>query len=143
MSSIDIGDMEVKKLDMSKIDDVIQLDDNLSVKMGFITREIERDGFRLAKKTTAKASESMRLAESTILIQALAIRSIITPDGEDTEVSVKDKQFFLEEIPQQLYEKITEWYEANNFGVDFKSTVNCLSCDYDEEINIPMEDFFF
>lgn len=144
ISAIDLSTLEVKKLDLSKIEEVLKLDDNIALRMGFVTRKMEKEAFELAKRLMgAKKGDNLRQAEAAIYIQALSIKSVITPEGEDTNISLQDKKFLLEEIPQGLYQKVLEWYDKNNFGVDFKTSISCLSCDYKKEINIPVEDFFF
>lgn len=144
MSSIDLSTLEVKKLEMDKIEDVVKLDDNISLRMGFVTRKMEKEAFELAKKIMGSSkNNALKQAETAVIMQALAVKSIITPDGEDNNINVMEKKYLLETIPQQLYEKVQEWFNQNSFGVDFKTSISCISCDYKKEINIPVEDFFF
>jgi hypothetical protein len=49
----------------------------------------------------------------------------------------------LENVPTDAYGKVRDWFENNTFGMDFTYTIKCNGCDYNEKIDIPVENFFF
>ena len=67
----------------------------------------------------------------------------MTPDGEVEDLKLNDTVYLINNLPQMLYEKITKWYTDNDFGVKMKHEVKCRHCDWSEESDLPLDNFFF
>jgi len=121
---------------------VIKLDEKISVRLSFVTREMQRQAtdIIMARK---EWTDTQKAIELSTLLFAMAIDEVITPDGVDKDLSLEDKQYLIDNISQDTLEKISEWYEKNDFGVKFKFKVKCIHCGKEEDKDIPLENFFF
>lgn len=145
VQNIDLDNLVITNFDKN-FDKKIQINDNVMIELGHLRRKDQIKAFKVVDKLSklSKLTESQRMAEITIYTYAEAIETIITPDGEEKNVSLKDKVYLLDNIPQDDYTKVTEWFEKNNFGIDFTYTAKCVHCeDFEEKRDIPVSNFFF
>lgn len=145
-SSQSIQTVDLKKLKVSKLpkklNHVVKLDDDISIELDFPKRKDQIKAYEILNSYEGEASEKMKTAELGMIVTALTMNSIITPDGEDRNASLEDKIYLLENITSEMFEKIGEW-TTRNFGVDFKATISCTKCEYGSDVAIPPENFFF
>jgi len=122
--------------------DIVQLDQNVSIRLGYVTREMQEKAMDIvtSKKDLTDVQKAVEL--STLLF-SLAIKEVITPGGVDSELSLEDRQFLIDNVPQDSLERIGEWYEKHDFGVKFTFEVPCIHCGYKETKEIPLQSFFF
>ena len=73
-----------------------------------------------------------------LFTHATGIKSITTPDGTEEDVSIVDRKYLLENISTGSYDDIKEWYNNNDFGVDFTFKIVCGNCDNDHKFDIPL-----
>lgn len=125
--------------------DVVKLNDNISVKLSLITRGMQQEAFDIFKSIhkDEEVSDVRKAVEMADLLFALSIQSIITPDGEDKDISLEDKIYFLNNIQQSELETLSGWYDKNDFGIDFSFDVVCAHCGYSERKAVPVENFFY
>lgn len=126
--------------------DVVKLNDNISVRVELVTRNLQQTAYDLFKAKHAdisKVSDIEKTLEITTLLYALCIKSIITPEGEETGLPLEEKIFLLDNIQQSEQEKISKWYDTNDFGIDFSFPVKCAQCGYTEKKEVPVENFFY
>ena len=140
LGNVDISKM--KNIPMpEEIDYIVTLDENLSLRMKYVTRgEIKK--LYDVHEPGEKDSSTQNLAELAIINQAASIESIITPEGEETP-SWEDKLEFANDIPQLFYEKMSDWLRKYNFGIDFTYNLKCKGCKKSSREEVPLEDFFF
>lgn len=74
---------------------------------------------------------------------AQTIKAINSPDGKEENLTFEDKQFIMDRLTTGNLTKISNWFEENNFGVDFKVEKKCKQCGYSETTTIPLQNFFF
>ncbi len=145
-SSQTIQHVDLKKLKVSKLPKAIKnkvdLDNDISVRLDFPRRRDQIQAYEIINSYEGDANEKMKTAELGIVVTALTIKSIITPEGEDKSPSIEDKIYLLENITAEMFEKVTDWSQRN-FGVTFKADIECGSCKHSHEIDIPPENFFF
>uniref|UniRef100_A0A6M3INL7 Putative baseplate protein n=1 Tax=viral metagenome TaxID=1070528 RepID=A0A6M3INL7_9ZZZZ len=142
LNSIDLGKLKVKKM-KKNVNDIVKLNDNISVKMSFIIREMQETSSKYVDDTFSDLTETQRLSEITIATHASSILSIITPEGEEKDVSLDDKVSLLNNISQGEYELIRDWFTKNDFGTDFTFSKICRHCKHKETMTIPIDNFFF
>jgi hypothetical protein len=127
--------------------DVVKLNDNISVRLTLVTREIQKKAFDLFLETYKDNLDNVTDAQKTINITtslyALCIKSIITPEGEDTDLPLEEKIFLLDNIQQKEHDLLSQWFESNDFGIDFSFDVKCSHCGYTEKKAVPVENFFY
>lgn len=149
MQNIPLNDLEIRTLYDKKIDDKnfnkVQLNDNIAVRIEHIKREFQINATKVVESLAKKKNltDNQKMAEMTMISYALAIKSVITEQGEDTKVSDADKIYIINEITQSEYEKIMDWYKENDFGVIFEYDVVCPHCKSANHIDIPLDNFFF
>jgi hypothetical protein len=124
---------------------VVKLNDNISLRLDLVTRKLQQDAFDLFKANhpdMSKVSDIERTLDVATLLYAMAIKSVITPDGEE-ELSLEDKVFLLDNIQQSEQEKISKWYDDHDFGIDFSFNVKCAQCGFEEKKEVPVDSFFY
>ena len=145
-SSQSIQNVDLKKLKVSKLpkklNRVVKLDEDISIEIDFPKRRDQITAYEIMKTYEGEANERMKTAELGILVTALTIKSIITPDGEDKEPKLEDKVYLMENITSEMFEKIGQ-FTTKNFGVDFKADIQCTKCEFQHDVDIPPENFFF
>jgi len=124
-----------------EIDNIVPLDDKISLKMKYVTRGELKEVYALYDEDSIKTNAE-KLAEMAMMAHAASISSIITPDGAESP-SWEDRLFFVNESPQSFYEKIVDWTKKYNFGVDFSYKLKCKGCKNKVGQEVPLEDFFF
>jgi hypothetical protein len=140
-------ELEEKSKSHKTIDwDIVKLNDNISVRLILVTRELQHKAFEIFKSKHTdieKVSEIERTLEMTTLLYALCIKGIITPEGEETNIPLEEKVFLLDNIQQSEQEKISKWFEDNDFGIDFSFDTVCAHCGFKEHKGVPVENFFY
>lgn len=141
--SVQVVDLNKLKVDSlpKNFKNIVKIDDDISVRMDFPRRRDQKVAYEIIREA-GDITETQRTAELGVIVTALTMMSIITPEGEDGKVSMEDKIYLLENISTQMYEKIAKW-STKNFGVDFSTSINCKSCTHKKVIDIPPENFFF
>jgi hypothetical protein len=117
-----------------KINPIVELNENLSVQMDFVKIKDEQEIMALGMK------EESELVLSVI---AIGIKSILTPEGEQDNLSLEDKIYFTDNIPQPLYAKLTQWHEDFHFGIDMKKKIVCIHCKKESDFTLDADNFFF
>jgi hypothetical protein len=137
IQNIDLSKMKVKK--MGKLNYIIKLDDNISVQMKYFTRGIQYAAQQLA---SVHANEVHKVIESAIYKYALCIEKIILPDKEILPAPDEAIEF-MNIIPFDFYAKIRDWFDAVDFGLEFKFEYVCDVCKHKEIVEVPLESFLF
>lgn len=139
LNTVDLNNLEVKKLDKRKTKRV-KLNDNITIELSHLTREMQDVAY---EKTQPKENDIQSLTNFMIATYANSITKIITPDEEAKDPEYDDRIYLLENITQGEYEKITKWFDENNFGVNFTFEMKCQHCGYKDVHDIPSTNFFF
>jgi len=120
---------------------VIELENKLKLELTFPTRGMQQKVFSLFNDNK-DLTETQKNVEMITYVQALSVKSIITPDG-DVNNNFDDALFLLNNIRQMDQEKITTWFNDNDFGLEFSFKQKCPHCGIEAKREIPLEDFFF
>jgi phage FluMu protein Com len=129
----DLNNSKIIKMP-KKINPIVKLDDNLSVRMDFVKIKDEQAILDFGLKTEA---------ELLLSIIAISVKSIITPEGEQDDLPLADKIYFTDNIPQPMYEKLTQWHDQFHFGVDMKRKIKCVHCKEESDFTLDADNFFF
>ena len=116
------------------------LNGNLTLKLDFITRGEQIEAYKSLKNQ--KLSDSEKMIEMVLLNLAQSVKSIISKEGEDTDIPLSDKLEFVQDLPRKELDTIRNWYSDNEFGADLTITEECPHCGYKEERNININNFF-
>ena len=78
-----------------------------------------------------------------VLFHACAIDKIETPNGIDEDIPMKDKIYFVEQIPMNEMQKITKAVDDMGFGWNLEYEYGCVHCNYKTKETIPIQQNFF
>jgi hypothetical protein len=126
--------------------DVVKINDNISVRLNLVTRNIQQEAFNYFKQKHEdinKVSEIEKTLDVTTTLYALCIKGVITPEGEETDLPLEERIFLLDNIKQEEQEEISKWFDKNNFGIEFSFDAKCLHCGHTEKKEVPVENFFY
>lgn len=119
----------------------VELSNGIKVKLKHVTR-IEQK--QISSNRFKGLNEIQNSTEMQIYTTALGIESITTPDDvEESELTLEDRKYFIENIPTNEFEKLRDWYDDNFFGIEFKTEQKCFHCGEAEKIEIPLDGSFF
>lgn len=140
---LDFDKIPILEIDMDNVNYIVDLTDELSVKMQFLTRKLEREIYELWPAIVEEFNNpNEQEAELALYLQAQAIDEIITPDGPQKDITLYDKKYLIENIPSDLYDNISEWSQENNFGPQLEIEVECPHCKHIEKHDFTSLDFF-
>lgn len=139
INTIDLSLLEVKKVDPDA-NSIVKINDNLSIEVEHFTRLMQIKAYK--ETAVDNMSNIQRLAESTTLLFAYAIKKFITSEGEVTDAPLDDKKFIVDNMDDKSGEKFRNWFTDNDFGTDFTTEVKCIPCGHSKKIDIPLTHFF-
>jgi hypothetical protein len=144
LQSIDLDNLP-STLKSENIDYSIKINDNITVTVDYVKRIDQKMAIDFVDSSDSELQGMQKLAEISVVATALAIKSIVTPEGADDSVSLEDRVFFLDSLSQQEFETVTGWFEENSYGIDFEFELKCHHepCSFKQKIEIPLENFFF
>lgn len=134
-----LDELEVTHLD-ENVDNKIDLTDKVSIYIWYISRGEEKEAFSYVDPNL---SVKERNAEYQFNTLTQSIKSVESPDGLEENLSFSNKQFIIENVSINGLNKIRDWFQENNFGVDFRITKYCRQCNYQEFTTLPLQNFFF
>lgn len=143
LKTIDLNKLPIKE--RPEIDNIIKLNDSIKVEMDLLKRKHEFEATEALRLITEKEKLSALQinAELALLLEAAGIKNIILPEGNQPNLSIFDKKYFIEHIPKFMHKMIQDWYEDSDFGTDFKISVQCEHCGDKQEQEITYNNFFF
>jgi hypothetical protein len=141
------NDLEnVKITKMKDVNKLIDLNENISIEIDFLKRKNEFEATK-ALQTLKDSGEQytalQKAAELSLLLEASGIKRIITPEGSQENLTIFDKKYFLENVPNYMHQKVKDWYSDSDFGVDLTVKFKCNHCDYKLKTDIQFDNFFF
>ena len=142
LDSIDMGKLKVKKL--TKLDNVVKLDNNISLQMKLLTREIRLQAAKKVEELIASGeySEKDKIMDEIIMSYLMCVTAIVTPAGKIDNPEIDKVVFLFKNGPLSFYDSLGKWFDDLDFGIEFKTTINCTHCKHKETIDIPLENFF-
>lgn len=78
-----------------------------------------------------------------VMFHACAINKIETPNGLDENIPMKDKIYFIENIPMSFMEAIKDELNKMAFGWELENRIKCVHCGYENVEPIPIQQNFF
>ena len=136
--SFSLDDLKVDYLS-NDIDNKVDLTTEVSVYVWFVTRGEEKEALENRENYE---KQNRKEAESQLNILTQGIKAVETPEGKEENLSFEDKKYIVDNLTIKNLTNIREWYENNNFGVDFRIKRTCKQCGKEEEASIPLVDFF-
>lgn len=78
-----------------------------------------------------------------VAFHACAIDKIETPNGVDESIPMKDRIYFVENMPMGFMEKIKDAIDSMGFGWNLENKINCIHCGFEHTDQIPIQQNFF
>lgn len=143
MVELNLNDLKIDKL-KENIDKNIVFSNNINVEVDHIKRKNQIEVTNFVYKDRKNITEEEKDIDIAILTLASSINKITLPDGNIIdEPTIEEKEMLINSLDEKDYQLFLKWFDNNKFGFDFKYKIKCNRCNnYEEEINIPIEDFF-
>ena len=141
VQTIDFEKIEVKEMPKN-VNHIVKITDELSIEMDYETRQDELIAFDFFNELKKDLKKEQWDTELNLCVLAQTIKEIITPDGPQEDITINDKKYLIENIPQPLYQKITKWHEENAFGPDLTVEIKCPHCNFTKKEDITDLNFF-
>ena len=126
-------------IEFDKSDEVIEINKDISVKVGHITRGEQKEAYKhanLKNKSDIGKQVEMGLINTAATIKEIILKKELQP------TTFKDKIWLVDNIDTGTYKKIESWHEDNKYGTQFSHEVKCIQCGKTESMIIPFDNFF-
>lgn len=90
-----------------------------------------------------KMTEHQQAYIFQVAFHACAIDKIETPNGMDEDIPMKDRIYFIEQMPMGAMEQIKDAIDGMGFGWNLENKVECIHCKYKHVDQIPIQQNFF
>lgn len=139
LKTVNISKLEVIPADHTN--NIISVGERLKLEVSFPTRSDQLDAINRMRSKKLKSYTERQLEVQTGTF-VNSIKKVHTPEGILDNVSFDDKYYILENISSDIFEQFTNWFKEHDFGIEFKSEIECMSCSHTEKLEIPLTDFF-
>lgn len=125
----------------------LDINDRLSIVMEFPTRADQRKAYVYQDCFNEHLIiDSTKMADVATTTMAYAIRDVII-DGESSEYykddnAIQEKIDMLENLPRAVHDKLSKFFNENNFGTEFEFDYKCIHCGKVFNMTLPLNDFF-
>lgn len=140
LNNIDLDSMNVNKLSKD-IENSVMLTEDIGVSLRHLKRKDFKSISQFLDTSKGRSEVQINSGIQTGLFAA-GIEAVVTPDGVEDDLDIQSRIYLVDNTPTSGFEKIKNWYEDNDFGVDMEISVSCSNCGYSETTDVPMGDFF-
>lgn len=141
LNRVNLDTLELNEMD-ENMDKVVELSNGIKVHLRHIKRKHQKADMK-ANYFKQNMTDMQRSYMFQVLFHACAIDKIETPNGIDDNIPMKDKMFFIEQIPMNEMDKIKERVESMSFGWKLEKKVKCIHCGFEHNEQIPIQQNFF
>jgi cytochrome c-type biogenesis protein CcmH/NrfF len=137
-----LNDLELTQIDETLSEKPLDLSNGIKVYLRHMTRKHQIEDIQ-AKYFPKKRSEKHQMYMMQVLFHACAISKIETPNGMDENISLKDRMYFIEEIPMDEMRLIKDRVDEMAFGLKLEQKTKCVHCGFEHIDDIPIQNNFF
>jgi hypothetical protein len=141
LNRVNLDELPRTELDES-LNTVVELQGGIKVHLRHMKRKHQKEEIK-PNFFHKNMSERQMAYMFQVLFHACAIDKIETPSGIDENIPIKDKIYFIEQIPMQEMEKIKEKVNEMSFGWKLSKKIKCVHCKFESEEDIPIQQNFF
>lgn len=123
-------------------DKIIELNPKVKVHLRHMKRKDQKRDIK-ANFFTRNMSDSQQGYMFQVAFNACAIDKIETPSGVDENIPMKDKMFFIEQMPIGYMEVLKDGIESMAFGWKLQNKTKCIHCGTEFNEDIPIQQNFF
>lgn len=141
LNRVNLNELEVVELDAG-LDTTVELSNKIKVTLRYMKRKDQKEEIKphYFKKNMSDSQQGYMFQ---VLFHACAIDKIETPNGLDEDIPIKDRIFFIENIPIQEMDRIKDRLDEMEFGWKLENKVKCIHCNYEYTQAIPIQQNFF
>ena len=140
LNRVDLNTLEIKQLDSTE-NHIVDFGD-IKVHLRHMKRKHQKEDIK-PQLFPKGMTDTQQAYVFQIAFNACAIDKIETPKGIDENISMKDKMFFIEEIPINFMEAIKNEIENMAFGWKLQNEIKCNHCKFKFIEDIPIQQNFF
>lgn len=141
INRINLDELEITEIN-ENINNVVELNSGVKVYLRHMKRKHQKEDIK-ANYFKKNMSDNAKAYMFQVLFHACAIDKIETPNGIDNEIPIKDRIYFVEQIPMNEMEKIKDKIEEMGFGYKLENKVKCVHCNFEHVEDIPIQNNFF
>lgn len=141
LNKVNLDNLEIKKLDKEK-STIVELNSGIKIHLKHMKRQDQKMDIK-PQLFTKGMTETQQGYAFQVAFHACAIDKIETPNGIDENIPMKDRIYFIENIPMGEMEKIKDELDAMAFGWDLQNKINCRHCGFEQVEDIPIQNNFF
>ena len=145
-NSQSINRVNLDQLELIPLDDrlipIVELSNNIKVYLRHMKRKDQIEEIKTHNFPKTLTDRQMGYTFQ-VLFHACAIDKIETPKGIDENISIKDRVYFIEQIPMNEMDKIKEMVDRMAFGWKLEYLSKCVHCEYENKEIIPIQNNFF
>lgn len=138
VAHIDFANIECKE----RSDDIeykIELGPKSYIELQHITRGDMKEILKL-EKTMKSKNDREKALNIAFLAYAASIKTITFNGTTNEDLSLNDKLYFLENIAESIFDKITTWVNDNDFGLELNFDNICPHCGYNDKMKVTSSD---
>jgi len=140
LNRVNLDELELTNLD-SEENHIVELG-QIKVHLRHIKRKHQKEDMK-PKYFPKSLSDTQKAYIFQVMFHACAIDKIETPSGLDSDIDIKDRMYFIENIPLAGMEAIRKEVDNMTFGWKLEQKVKCQHCQYEEVSDIPIQQNFF
>ncbi len=140
LNRFDLNNLKLKEID--NLDDRIVDFGQIKVHLKHMKRSDQKRDIR-KNHFPPKINETEQAYIFQVLFHACAISKIETPSGIDENIPMKDRIYFIENIPISQREAIEEEAEKMSFGWELENKIKCMHCGFENIEEVPITQNFF
>jgi hypothetical protein len=141
LNRVDLNQLEIQQLENPE-NRIVDFENGVKVHLKHMKRRHQKEDIKpqFFKKGMTNSQQAYMFQ---VAFHACAIDKIETPKGLDENISMKDRVFFIEQIPMHFMEKLRDEIDDMGFGWKLQNKIKCLHCQYEFIEDIPIQQNFF
>lgn len=140
LNRVDLNKLEIKELE-NRENRIVDFGNGIKVHLRHMKRKHQKEDIK--PQFFLKGSDNQKAYMFQVAFHACAIDKIETPKGLDENISMKDRIYFIEEIPIHFMERLKDEIDDMGFGWKMQNKIKCLHCKYEFIEDIPIQQNFF
>ena len=141
LNRVNLDNLEIKQLEDNN-NRIVELGDKIKVHLRHMKRKHQKEDIK-PQLFSKRMTDTQQAYMFQVAFHACAIDKIETPNGIDENIPMKDRVFFIEQIPIGYMEILKEEIDNMSFGWKLQNKVKCNHCSFNFVEEIPIQQNFF
>lgn len=141
MNRVDLNKLENIPLESTE-NKIVTLSEQIKVHLRHIKRKHQKEDIK-PQMFPKIMTESQQGYMYQVAFHACAIDKIETPNGIDENIPMKDRIYFVENIPMNFMETLKKEIDDMAFGWKLENKVKCVHCGFERVEEVSIQNNFF